>query len=102
MKSKLFILMAALVSVVALSSCLGESESYEYPKYEAVVTVGADAKKLYSDGGQVLKPVNTITGSKRKGLLFLALSAKATPDGLPYFARWIEFLRYFTSTKIIY
>ena len=58
MKSKLFILMAALVSAFALSSCLGESESYEYPKHEAVVTVGADAKKLYSDGGQVLKPVN--------------------------------------------
>ncbi|MBR5192808.1 MAG: hypothetical protein IKW37_00070 [Bacteroidaceae bacterium] len=54
--------MAALVSAFTLSSCLGESEGYEYPKYEALVTVGPEAKKLYSDGGQILKPVNTITG----------------------------------------
>ena len=65
MKSKLFILMAALVSAFTLSSCLGESESYDYPSHEAVVTVGADAKKLYSDGGQILKPVNTITGLEK-------------------------------------
>ena len=62
MKGKLFILMAALVSVVALSSCLGESESYDYPKYECMVTVGSEARKLYSDGGHILKPVNSITG----------------------------------------
>ena len=66
--------MAALVSVVALSSCLGESESYEYPKYEAVVTVGADAKKLYSDGGQVLKPVNTITGLDKVERAYVAFN----------------------------
>ena len=74
MKSKLFILMAALVSVVSLSSCLGESESYEYPKHEAVVTVGADAKKLYSDGGQVLKPVNTITGLDKVERAYVAFN----------------------------
>ena len=62
MKSKLFILIAALVSAFSLSSCLGESQSYEYPSYEAVVTVGTNARQLYSDGGQILKPVNTITG----------------------------------------
>ena len=74
MKSKLFILMAAWVSVVSLSSCLGESESYEYPKHEAVVTVGADAKKLYSDGGQVLKPVNTITGLDKVERAYVAFN----------------------------
>ena len=62
MKGKLFILMAALVSAFALSSCLGESESYDYPSYERVVTVGSEAKKLYSDNGEILKPVNSITG----------------------------------------
>lgn len=54
--------MAALVSAFALSSCLGESESYDYPSYERMVTVGAEAKKLYSDNGEILKPVNSITG----------------------------------------
>jgi hypothetical protein len=62
MKSKLFILMAALVSAFALSSCLGESESYDYPTYEAMVTVGTNAKNLYSDAGYTLNPMNTITG----------------------------------------
>lgn len=54
--------MAAFVAAFALSSCLGESDSYEYPSYERLVTVGSEAKKLYSDNGEVLKPVNTITG----------------------------------------
>lgn len=62
MKGKLFVLMAALVSAFALSSCLGESESSSYPSYERMVTVGSGAKKLISDSGEILKPVNTITG----------------------------------------
>jgi len=71
--------MTVLVSVVTLSSCLGESSSYEYPKYEAVVTVGTDAKKLYSDGGQVLKPVNTINGLDKVERAYVAFNL-TTPE----------------------
>lgn len=71
--------MTVLVSVVTLSSCLGESSSYEYPKYEAVVTVGTDAKKLYSDGGQVLKPVNTINGLDKVERAYIAFNL-TTPE----------------------
>lgn len=62
MKSKLLILSAAMMSAVALSSCLNDSEGYDYPDYERIVTVGSGAAKLLSDDNIVLKPVNTITG----------------------------------------
>ena len=74
MKGKLFILMAALVSAFAMSSCLGESNSYDYPSYEAVVTVGTDARQLYSDGGQILKPLNTITGLDKVERAYVAFN----------------------------
>lgn len=54
--------MAAFVAAFALSSCLGDNESYEYPSYERLVTVGTDAKKLYSDKDEILIPANSITG----------------------------------------
>ncbi len=62
MKSKLFILTAAMVSAMTLSSCLGDSEDFDYPDYERIVTVGSGATKLLSDDNIILKPVNTITG----------------------------------------
>lgn len=62
MKGKLFIMVAALMSAFTLSSCLGDSETMEYPTYERMVTVGPGALYLYSDGGELLKPTNTVTG----------------------------------------
>lgn len=66
--------MAALMSAFALSSCLGDSESSSYPKYERMVTVGAGAYILYSDGGEKLVPVNTITGLDKVERAIVAFS----------------------------
>lgn len=63
MKGKLFIMVAALMSAFTLSSCLGDdNSSSEYPDYDRMVTVGTGAAILYTDNGERLLPVNTVTG----------------------------------------
>lgn len=62
MKSKLLIMWAALVAACTLTSCLGDNESTNYPAYERIVTVGTGATRLYADNGEILLPMNTVTG----------------------------------------
>lgn len=61
-RSKLLMMVAALVSAFTFSSCLDDSNSTSYPSYERIVTVGTGGLVLYSDGGEKLMPMNTVTG----------------------------------------
>ena len=57
--------MAAWVSAFTLSSCLGEEGYESYPEYERIVTVSSGATRLYADNGELLLPVNTVSGLEK-------------------------------------
>lgn len=65
MRSKLSIVWAALVAAFTLSSCLGNDDSTSYPSYERIVTVGTGATRLYADHGEILLPMNTVSGLEK-------------------------------------
>jgi hypothetical protein len=62
-KFKFVLYTVALASVVAFSSCLGDSEESDFPAYRNVgVTVGAGGFKLLADNGSYLIPRSMVQG----------------------------------------